>query len=93
MIPAEHLHDLIVEDDEGVIQMFKASTVPSDPGHKASSTLRRSPRQIWVFRCRCSSVAAELLVHRTNAINTIITGRVAGTALLTGRLDILMCRH
>ncbi len=87
--------DLIVEDDEGVIKMFKASTVPSDPTqgviNAAAVAAADMGLSLQVFLGRC-----ELLVHgTTHAINAIITGRVARTALLTtaGHPDVLTLRE
>lgn len=87
--------DLIVEYDDGTVKMFKASTVPSDPAQgvldAAAAAAADEGATLDNFLGRC-----ELIVHgTTHAINAIITGRTAKTALLTtaGHPDILTLRE
>ncbi|MBW5435759.1 hydantoinase/oxoprolinase family protein [Bradyrhizobium canariense] len=87
--------DLIVEYDDGAVKMFKAATVPSDPAQgvidAAAVAAADEGASLRDFLGRC-----ELLVHgTTHAINAIITGRTAKTALLTtaGHPDILTLRE
>jgi hypothetical protein len=87
--------DLVVEDDDGLIQMFKASTAPADPVEgvlnavaKAAKAYDLSPRQFLM--------RGEMFIYgTTHAINAIITGRTAKTAFLTteGHPDILVIRE
>lgn len=87
--------DLIVEFDDGSVKMYKAATVPSDPAQGvldavavAASDTAMTPK---AFLESC-----ELLVHgTTHAINAVITGRTARTALIvtSGHPDILTLRE
>lgn len=87
--------DLLVEDDQGGIKMYKASTVPNDPvqGLLNATALaaedRGLPHAEFLGKC-------DILIHgTTHAINAIITGRTAKTAFLTtaGHPDILVLRE
>jgi N-methylhydantoinase A len=87
--------DLVVEDDDGAIRMYKAPTVPNDPVQGLIDAValaakeRNEPLREFLGRC-------ELLIHgTTHAINAIITGRTARTAFLTtaGHPDILVLRE
>lgn len=87
--------DLVVEDDDGAVKMYKASTVPHDPvqGLLAATQAAADDRGLALADLlgRC-----ELLIHgTTHAINAIITGRTAKTAFLTteGHPDILVLRE
>jgi N-methylhydantoinase A len=87
--------DLIVEDDDGGIKMYKVATVPHDPvqGLLHATAIAAEDRRLShsEFLGRC-----DLLIHgTTHAINAIITGRTAKTAFLTtaGHPDILVLRE
>lgn len=87
--------DLVVEDDDGLITLHKASTVPSDPVMGVLDALRvaASARGLSLAELlgRCDS-----FIHgTTHAINAIITGRTARTALIVtaGHRDILLFRE
>lgn len=86
--------DLLVEDDRHV-RLFKASTTPDDPaaGVLAALELAAADRG----ECRQSLLArTSTFIHgTTRAINAILTGAVARTALLTteGHRDILVIRE
>jgi N-methylhydantoinase A len=86
--------DLVVEND-GSIALFKASTVPSDPVKGVLDALALAAdahgESIAVFLGR-----AESFIHgTTHAINAIITGNTARTALFVtdGHRDILTLRE
>lgn len=87
--------DLVVEDDQGRITMYKAPTVPSDPVAGVLAALKSAAED------RGSSLkgmlaAGEAFIHgTTHAINAIITGRTARTALIVteGHRDILTFRE
>ncbi|MEM8800010.1 MAG: hydantoinase/oxoprolinase family protein [Pseudomonadota bacterium] len=87
--------DLVVEDSDGQLSMFKAPTVPSDPVQGVLAACSRAAeafsmdREAFLHQC-------DTLIHgTTHAINAIVTGRVAKTALLTtsGHPDILVIRE
>lgn len=87
--------DLVVEDDDGSISMYKASTVPSDPvqGVLAALTLAAEDRGLGLADLLARG---STFIHgTTHAINAIITGRTARTALLVtaGHRDILVFRE
>lgn len=87
--------DLILEDDEGGLRMFKAATTPDDPIRgvldalaSAASALRLSLRDLLG--------KGEMFIYgTTHAINAVITGSTARTAFLTteGHPDILVLRE
>lgn len=87
--------DLIVEEDDGTITLHKASTVPSDPVAGVIDALRvaATARGMALERFLRS---ADTFVHgTTHAINAIITGRTARTALIVtrGHRDMLLLRE
>lgn len=87
--------DLLVEDDDGRLQMFKASTTPSDPikGVLDALTLAAETRSVSLREMLSRGTA--LVYGTTHPINAIITGKAARTAFLTtaGHPDILRLRE
>ncbi len=87
--------DLVVEDDNKVITMYKASTVPSDPvaGVLAALELAAQDRKLSLADML---KRGDVFIHgTTHAINAIITGRTARTAFLVteGHKDMLVFRE
>lgn len=87
--------DLVVEEDDGRISMYKASTVPGDPvqGVLAALTLAATDRGLDLATLLDRG---DTFIHgTTHAINAIITGRTARAALLVtqGHRDILTLRE
>lgn len=87
--------DLIIEDDDGSISLYKAPTVPSDPpaGVLDALTVAADARGVSL---RTLLTGADTFIHgTTHAINAIITGRTARTALIVteGHGDILTFRE
>ena len=87
--------DLIVEDDDGALTMYKASTTPSDPvkGVLDALALAAADRDISLGELLAQG---DMLIHgTTHAINAIITGNTARTAFLTtaGHPDVLVLRE
>ncbi len=87
--------DLIVEDDDGTLSMYKASTTPADPvqGVLDALALAATDRDLSLDDLLARG---EMLIHgTTHAINAIITANTARTAFLTtaGHPDILMLRE
>ncbi len=87
--------DLAVQDDDGKVHLFKASTTPHDPS-------------LGVIDVLCVGAAhfelslddflkrAEIFIHgTTHAINALVTGNTARTALMVtaGHRDILTLRE
>ncbi|MDB5452440.1 MAG: 5-oxoprolinase, partial [Caulobacteraceae bacterium] len=87
--------DLIVHDDDGEIRMYKASTVPSDPTRGVLDVLAIAA-QDYGLSLRDFLAAGDILIHgTTHAINAILTGNTARTALITtqGHREILTLRE
>jgi N-methylhydantoinase A len=87
--------DLMVEDGSGSCRMYKAPTTPSDPIAGVLDALAAAARD---YESPLADFLArgEMLIHgTTHAINAIITGRTARTALLTtaGHRDVLVLRE
>ncbi len=87
--------DLIVEDDEGGLCMFKAATTPDDP---IRGVLEALDSAATAFRLSLRDLLGrgEMFIYgTTHAINAVITGSTARTAFLTteGHPDILVLRE
>jgi len=87
--------DLVVEDDDGRITMYKSPTVASDPvqGVLGALALAAADRDLEL---PAMLGRANMFIHgTTHAINAIITGRTAKTALLVteGHRDMLVFRE
>jgi N-methylhydantoinase A len=87
--------DLIVEDDDHALHMFKASTTPDDPIRGVIDSLQVAADD---FDMSLDALLgkADLFIHgTTHAINAIVTGNTAKTAFLTteGHRDILVFRE
>ena len=84
--------DLVVEDDEGVLHLFKSPTTPEDPVHGVLDVLGVAAGALGSDILSRSSV----FVHgTTRAINAILTATTARTAFLTtqGHPDMLLFRE
>ena len=89
------LTDLIVENSDGTLSMYKAPTTPEDPilGVLQSLELASEDRNISLSKLLSSG---EMFIHgTTHATNAIVTQSTAKTALLTtaGHPDILVLRE
>lgn len=87
--------DLIVEDDENGLHMYKASTTPDDPIRGVLNSLELAAED---FGLGLNALLAkgDLFIHgTTHAINAIVTRNTAKTAFLTteGHRDILVYRE
>jgi N-methylhydantoinase A len=87
--------DLVVEDSNGRVTMYKAPTTPGEPARGVLAALELAARahgeSLEEFLKR-----ADMLVHgTTHAINAVITGTTARTAFLTtrGHRDMLVLRE
>lgn len=87
--------DLIVEDALGRAHMFKSSTTPSDPIQGVLDVLERAATGLGMTRSQLLRQGTHFIHGTTHAINAIITGRTARTALLTteGHPDVLVLRQ
>jgi N-methylhydantoinase A len=87
--------DLIVEDDDHALHMFKASTTPDDPIRGVIDSLQVAADDFDISLDALLG-KADLFIHgTTHAINAIVTGNTAKTAFLTteGHRDILVFRE
>ena len=87
--------DLVVEDDDGALSISKSATTPGDPvtgildAFTVAAAERGLPREELLSR-------GSILIHgTTRALNAVLTGTTATTALLTtaGHPDILVLRE
>jgi len=87
--------DLVVENDQGEIRMYKASTTPSDPIAGVLATLQLAADDLGISQKDLLGQGDMLIHGTTHAINAIITGNTARTAFLTtlGHRDILVFRE
>lgn len=87
--------DLIVEDDDGGLHMFKAVTTPDDPIRGVIDSLENAAAELNTDLASLLG-QGDLFIHgTTHAINAIVTGNTAKTAFLTteGHRDILVFRE
>jgi N-methylhydantoinase A len=87
--------DLIVEDDDGGLHMFKAATTPDDPIRGVIDSLESAAEGLNTDLTSLLG-RGDLFIHgTTHAINAIVTGNTAKTAFLTteGHRDILVFRE
>lgn len=87
--------DLVVEDDDGRITMYKSPTVPSDPVQGVLGALELAAQERGLDLPEMLG-RADMFIHgTTHAINAIVTGNVARTALMVtqGHRDILVFRE
>jgi N-methylhydantoinase A len=87
--------DLIVDEGSGRHRMFKAPTTPHDPVRGVLDALECAALAYSVPRHTLLRYGTHLIHGTTHAINAIITGRTARTALLTtlGHPDVLVLRE
>jgi N-methylhydantoinase A len=87
--------DLLLETDDGKLIMYKTATTPADPLQGVLNALKLAAAD----HCRpLADFLAQVdtfIYGTTHAINAIVTGRTARTALLTtkGHRDILLLRE
>lgn len=87
--------DLVVEDDDGNVRMFKSSTTPDDPIRGVLDVLQIAAEAYGLSRPEMLA-RGDLFIHgTTRAINAIVTGTAARTALLTtwGNPEVLVLRE
>ncbi len=87
--------DLVVETNDGGLQMFKAPTTPDDPIRGVVDAIAKAADAAGLSTDQFLADADTFIHGTTHAINAIITGRTAKTALLTtkGHKDILVLRE
>ncbi|MSO80498.1 MAG: hydantoinase/oxoprolinase family protein [Alphaproteobacteria bacterium] len=87
--------DLIVEDDEGGLHMFKAATTPDDPIRGVVDVMQVAADGLGMKLDALLGRGSMFIHGTTHAINAIVTGNTAKTAFLTteGHRDILVFRE
>ena len=87
--------DLIVEAADGRLSMYKSATTPDDPVQGVLDTLALAAADRGLALSEFLG-RGDMFIHgTTHAINAIITGTTAKTALLTteGHPDVLVIRE
>lgn len=87
--------DLLVEEFDGSVRMYKASTTPANPIDGVIAVLELAAGEAGLPLDRFLASAETLIHGTTHAINAIVTGNTARTALLTtqGHPDVLVLRE
>jgi N-methylhydantoinase A len=87
--------DLVVRHDDGSVRMFKAATTPADPIEGVLAVLETAAAAYGETPVSFLGRGALLMHGTTHALNAVITGRTARTALITteGHRDMLVLRE
>lgn len=87
--------DLIVEGDDGLLRMFKASTTPGRPLEGVGAALEIAAADFGLSQRQLLAETSMFIYGTTHALNAVVTGRTARTAFLTtqGHPDILVLRE
>jgi len=87
--------DLVLEDDHGLCRLYKARTTPADPISGVIDALALAADDVDLSLSDLLEKGDVLIHGTTHAINALITGRTAKTALLTteGHGDMLVLRE
>lgn len=87
--------DLVIEEDDGQLRMFKAQTTPHDPITGVLDSLQVAADALGQTRRELLGRGSMFIHGTTRAINAIVTGNTARTALLVtqGHPDVLVLRE
>jgi N-methylhydantoinase A len=87
--------DLVVEDDEGGLSLYKSPTVTADPVAGILNVFEVAAEERGLSRSELLSSAGVLMHGTTRSLNAVLTGETAMTAFLTteGHPDILVFRE
>jgi N-methylhydantoinase A len=87
--------DLVLEDDQGQIHQYKSQTTPHDPVEGILNVLKNAAAERGIGLDALLGDASMLLHATTRAINAVLTGTTARTALLStmGHRDVLVLRE
>jgi N-methylhydantoinase A len=87
--------DLVIEDDDGQLRMFKVQTTPHDPITGVLDSLQLAADALGQTRTELLGQGTMFIHGTTRAINAIVTGNTARTALLVtqGHPDMLVLRE
>jgi len=87
--------DLVVEDEDGTLGVFKSPTTPDDPVRGVLDVVGVAAEHRGVTREELLGQVDLFIYGTTHAINAILTGNTARTALLAteGHRDMLLLRE
>ena len=87
--------DLVVEDDDGRLSLYKSATVPADPVQGILDVFAVAAGERGVATAELLGAGSVLIHGTTRGINAVLTGTTARTAFLTteGHPDILLFRE
>jgi N-methylhydantoinase A len=87
--------DLMIEDETGALHMFKAPTTPANPILGVLDSVQAAADAFGMSRHDLLAKGQIFIHGTTRAINAIVTGTTARTALLTtrGNPDVLVFRE
>lgn len=87
--------DLVIEDDNGSLSIYKSSTIPSDPVQGILDVFGVAAQERETSREELLGRGTILLHGTTRGLNAVLTDNTARTAFLTtqGHPDILLLRE
>ncbi|MBU3004256.1 hydantoinase/oxoprolinase family protein [Paraglaciecola arctica] len=87
--------DLVIEDDQGNLHMYKSPTTPNDPVAGVLNALQVAADDMGLSLDALMSKGDTFIHGTTHALNAIIEGQTAKTAFITtkGHKDILLMRE
>jgi N-methylhydantoinase A len=87
--------DLVIEDGDGRLALYKSSTTPADPVQGILDVFEVAAEERGVARRDLLGAGTTLIHGTTRGLNSVLTGNTARTAFLTtaGHPDILLFRE
>ena len=87
--------DLVLEDDDGSLSLYKASTTPGDPIEGVLNVVKIAADSCGLSAREFLERVTSFMHGTTHALNAVVTGRTAKTALITtrGHRDVLVFRE
>ena len=87
--------DLVIEHEDGRLDVHKAPTVPSDPGQGVLDAFTVASDAMGIGRDQLLAEGHTLIHGTTHAINAVLVGSTARTGFVTtaGHRDILLFRE
>jgi N-methylhydantoinase A len=87
--------DLVIEDDEGNLRVFKSATTPVDPVNGIINAFEFAASEMGTTLGELLALGTMLMHGTTRGLNAVLTGNTARTALLVteGHPDVLVLRE
>lgn len=87
--------DLVIEDDDGHLTIYKSATIPSDPVQGILDVFGVAAAERQTTTRDLLAAGSHLIHGTTRGLNAVLTGNTARTAFLTtaGHPDILVFRE